>query len=103
MMIGSFFSSGNEATISKPRSMIAHLKLAAHPHMAFDNLRPAFGVEGDVVDRRARLPGRVVLAADDMLQKVAQELRGLSPPGPGLVRTADADRRAARASPRRRE
>jgi hypothetical protein len=60
----------------------------AHLHVAVHDLRGALGVEGEEVDRRARLARGVVGAAQAVLQEVAQErarrpARGVRPAHPG--------------------
>ena len=71
-----------EALVDRPQ-----LVGDAHPHVAVDELRRALGVEGDEVERRARLAGGVVRPAQAVLEEVAQELaaaaRGVRPAHPG--------------------
>ena len=89
---------GTTATISKPLSIARSWLLIAHADVAVDEPRRALGVEADVVERRAGLAGRVVRAAQAVLEEVAQELLRARAVGPGDVRPADPRGRAARAS-----
>ena len=89
MTIGLSFSSGNDAMSAKPWSMVRSCVADPHPHVAVDEARRALGVERDEVDRRARLAGRVVRAAQAVLEKVLHELAAAA----GDVRPADARRR----------
>ena len=77
-----------------PSSIVAELVGDAHPHVAVHELGRALGVERDEVDRRADLAGRVVRAAQAVLEEVAHELaaarrrrRGRRP-GPSAARGA---------------
>ena len=96
MMIGLPFSSGKEATISKPFAEVAQLVRDAHHDVALDELRRALGVEGDEVERRAGLAGGVVRAVQQCSRKFAQELRRRWR-SPGPVESAPPTRAVGRA------
>src|SRR5262249_27086758 len=69
---------------------IGRLLLAAHLDAPLDDLRASFGMEADVVERRAGLAGRVVRAGRAVLEEPAQELGRLRTAWAGRVRAADA-------------
>ena len=93
MTIGVSCSSGNDATIWKPFEIARSWLLIAHADVAVDDPRRAFGVEADVVERRTGLAGRVVGAAQAVLEEVAQKLLRARAVRTGDVRPADARRR----------
>src|SRR5207302_3392250 len=68
----------------------------AHLHVTIDNLRRAFGMKRDKVERRADFPGGVVRAAQAMFEKTAHPFSASA----SRVRAADTRgrQRAANAS-----
>ena len=89
MTIGFGLSSGNDAMIPKPSSIVASWFCDAEPDVAVDERRPSLGVERHEVDRRADLAGREVGAAQLVLVEVARELAAVA----GGVGAADLRRR----------
>ena len=74
--IGSFWYSGNEATISLPFATSRAVRWrSAHAHVALDNVGRALGVIGDEIERRAGLAGGAVRAVGAMFEKLTQDTR----------------------------
>ena len=88
MTIGLPFSSGNEATTSKPAIDVLELGADAHLDVPVDDVRRSLGVERDEVERSADLARGVVRAAQAVLEEVAEERGRLGRPCAGDLRPA---------------
>ena len=83
MTIGLLFSSGNDATMRKPCSIVRKLIGNAHPHVAVDKCRCPLGVKRNEIEWRAGLASGVVGAAQAMFKKCSRELRRRRRPNRG--------------------